>query len=234
MSITCGKQGEVLKVYKPIMLPTVPGVLTPSLTEMVINQFPEQSQIAGFNPNEGGLLYRLDNETSGLVLFATDQLTFDQFHQDTQDHQVKKHYIAYVEGVLPQTSGIIQYPIAHHPRSKKKMIVQKETNQKKRGEWRPAQTYYQVIFTDKSGCSWLHLMIYQGARHQIRVHCAAIGHPLVGDSLYNPRSINGQQFLLRCQAVEWTNKKQTFSLTDLALTAEEKGMFPELHSLTIV
>ncbi len=233
MSITCGKHNSILEVYKPIMIPTVPGVLTPALTELVINQFPEQMDIEGFHPNEGGLLYRLDNETSGLVLFATDQATFDQFQQDSQNKRIKKHYLAYVEGILPQYSGVIEYPIAHHPRSKKKMVIQKEHNQQKRGEWRPAQTYFRVISTDKTSCSWIHLMIYQGARHQIRVHCAAIGHPLVGDSLYNTTASNAQPFQLRCQAIEWTNKKMTFSLTDLALTAEEKNDFPVLPSLTI-
>lgn len=233
MSITCGKHNGIIEVYKPKMLPTAPGALAPSLTQLVIKQFPEQSQVSGFNPHEGGLLYRLDNETSGLVLFATDQLTFDQFYQDSQNKLVKKHYIAYVVGIPAQPSGVIEYPIAHHPRSKRKMIAQKEHNQKKRSEWRSAQTYYQIISSDELGCSWLHLMIYQGARHQIRVHCTAIGHPLVGDMLYNPTSSNQQHFSLRCQAVEWINKKQTFSLTDLALTAEEKGLYPELPSLTI-
>ncbi len=233
MSIICAKHTSILEVYKPIMTPTVPGVLSPSLTELVINQFPEQRGIEGFHPNEGGLLYRLDNETSGLVLFATDQATFDQFQQDSQNQRIKKHYIAYVEGILPNYSGIIEYQIANHTRTKKKMVVQKEHNQQKRGEWRHAQTFFQVISTDQAGRSWIHLMIYQGARHQIRVHCAAIGHPLVGDSLYNAKASNTQPFQLRCQAIEWTNKKMTFSLTDLALTAEEKREFPVLPSLTI-
>ncbi len=233
MSIICAKQSSILEVYKPTGLPTTPGMTSPSLTELVLQAVPDQNQIQGFHSNEGGLLYRLDNETSGLVLFAVSQEAFAQFTQDTDKQLVKKHYLAYVEGIPSQSSNIIRYPIAHHPRNKKKMVVQKEISQQKRSEWRTAETFYQVLSTDSKGNSWLHVMIFQGARHQIRVHCASIGHPLVGDKLYNPEQNNEQSMLLRCQAVEWTAKGQTFSLTDLGLPAEENSNFPRLDSLTI-
>lgn len=233
MSIICAKESGIIEAYKPTLLPTAPGLVSPSLTELLLQEFPEQSKIKGFHPNEGGLLYRLDNETSGLVLFATDQKIFEQFHQDTEEKQVRKHYLAYVEGCPRKNSGIVQFPIAHHPRSKKKMVAQKELNQQKRSEWRPAETFYQVLSTNNQGNTWLHLMIYQGSRHQIRVHCAALGHPLIGDKLYNPNQNSDQTMLLRCHTVEWIKKQQTFSLTDLALPTEEKETFPKLDSLTI-
>lgn len=233
MSIICAKRSNILEVYKPTGLPTTPGAISPSLTELILQKVPEQGKIQGFNINEGGLLYRLDNETSGLVLFASTQEAFVQFTEDTEKKLVKKHYLAYVEGTPKQSSGIIRFPIAHHPRSKKKMVAQKELNQQKRGEWRAAETFYQVLSVDAEGNSWLHVMIFQGARHQIRVHCAAIGHSLVGDRLYNPEQYNEQSMRLCCQAVEWTTKQLTFSLTDLGLPAEEKDRFPQLDSLTI-
>lgn len=233
MFITCAKDRGILEVYKPQGLPTTSGEISPSLAELVLQAAPEQKQVQGFHPNEGGLLYRLDNDTSGLVLFATTQETFHQFTEDTEKQLVKKHYLAYVEGIPRQSSGLIRFPIAHHPRSKRKMIAQKELNQKKRSEWRTAETYYRVLSTEPNGNSWLHVMIFQGARHQIRVHCAAIGHPLVGDILYNSQSNHERSMLLRCQTVEWVTKHQTFSLTDLRLPAEEKVSFPQLDSLTI-
>lgn len=233
MSITCVNSNGVLCVFKPSDLPTVVGEQSPALTELVLREYPEQSKIVGFHENEGGLLYRLDNETSGVVLFATSQKVFDQFTADVQVGRVKKHYLAYVRGVLQTESGTINFPIAHHPRSKRKMVAQKEDNQQKRGNWRPATTLYKVIKRDSHGNCWIHVMILQGARHQIRVHCAAIGYPLVGDKLYDASASTDSKLFLRCESIEWTNKQQIFSLTDLALTQEENGIFPPLTSLTI-
>lgn len=233
MLITCVKDSGILVVFKPSELPTVVGEQSPALTELILSEYPEQAKITGFHENEGGLLYRLDNETSGVVLFATSQKTFDQFTADVQASRVKKHYLAYVRGVLQTETGTINFPIAHHPRSKRKMVAQKEHNQQKRGNWRAATTHYKVIKRDSHGNCWIHVMILQGARHQIRVHCAAIGHPLVGDKLYDMTTPQDSKLLLRCESIEWTSKSQIFSLTDLALTQEEKGTFPPLTSLTI-
>lgn len=233
MNINHLSQSGVLLVFKPSGLPTTHGQTSPCLVEEILSKYPNQTNVGGFQKGEGGLLYRLDNQTSGLVLFAENNRTFEQFTNDSHLLQVKKHYLAYVLGHVASDQGVISFPIAHHPRSQKKMIAMIEKNQKKRSEWRDADTYYRVLSRDQQGNSWLHLMIYQGARHQIRVHCAALGHPLVGDYLYNQRADETEPMLLRCQSVEWLSQKLLFSLTDLPLTDEEKGSFPELTTLTI-
>ncbi len=216
----------MLMTFKPSSIPTTTGTTPHALTEQIVETFPKQLLIKGFKENEGGLLYRLDTNTSGLVLFALEQSVFDQFAADSKAQLVQKHYLAYVQGKVLDARGVIDFPIGHHTRNQRKMVAQLEQSQKARSQWRAATTRYQVLEHDHKGNTWLQVTITLGSRHQIRVHCAAIGHPLVNDDLYNPQAIPGLEMLLRCQRVEWPRKNQIFDLTELALTQEDAKPFP--------
>lgn len=226
MALITNKKDGLLMTFKPLGIPTTTGTIPHALTEQIVKAFPEQAQLKGFKVNEGGLLYRLDTNTSGLVLFALNQAAFDQFTADSKVQLVHKHYFAYVQGKVPDERGVINFPIGHHPRNQRKMVAQLEQSQKARSQWRPATTSYQVIEHDHLGNTWLQITITLGSRHQIRVHCAAIGHPLVNDHLYNPQAIPELEMLLRCQRVEWPTQDQIFDLTELALTQEDAKPFP--------
>jgi 23S rRNA pseudouridine1911/1915/1917 synthase len=131
------------------------------------------------------LLNRLDNDTGGLVLFAKNDAAFVYYSGEMKNNRITKEYIACVDGIPVKSQKEtmeINLPIAHHPKDKKKMIVVK--NGKQRGLPREAITKYRILKTGGKH-SFLKVFITKGRRHQIRVHLAEIGLPIVGDKLYN-------------------------------------------------
>ena len=182
---------------KPTGLPTTVGASSESLVAQVRAEHPELFNFSGFNEDEGGLLYRLDNETSGLVLFAKNREAFERFQDDPE---LEKVYAAQVEHFvsLPK-SGVIHFAIAH--KSKVSMIaVLPGKKQHFRGNAQAALTRF-----EKGQDGWIHCFIRKGMRHQIRVHLAAIGHAILGDPLYGSQSDGELQ--LRCVGVKsgWLN-----------------------------
>ena len=177
------EDNDILIVDKMQGVPTTFGKLANSLTEMVFNDMPYLKDVIGYNKNEGGLLNRLDNETGGLVLFAKNNESFSYFYSQMKNNRVTKIYTAIVDGLTKLHSGIVDTPIAHHPKNKKKMIIYQKGS-KFGGTIQMAKTKYRLLesFLDRS---LLEIEITKGVRHQIRVHLSSIGLPIVGDKLYN-------------------------------------------------
>ncbi len=157
-----------------------------SLAVRLLKDHPELAQIG--NPGESGIVHRLDNNTSGLVVAARDQKTYDKLRSAWNTDAVTKTYLALVLGAIPETIKLINRPIAHHPRKKNKMVVCRSEEEKIKWKGRDAMTRFvsKEFYLDKSGNAFtlLSLRIETGARHQIRVHLAGEGYPLVGDGLY--------------------------------------------------
>jgi 23S rRNA pseudouridine1911/1915/1917 synthase len=128
---------------------------------------------------------------------------------------VEKTYTAIVSGVPQTEKGCIQYPVAHHYKNKKKMIV--ITRGKKiqyKGKPQPAETCWKLI-KKNSSLACLQIRIYQGKRHQIRVHLAAIGHPIIGDKLYYSGPIESPYHLLYASQIKFKdmqNRPQVISV----------------------
>jgi 23S rRNA pseudouridine1911/1915/1917 synthase len=123
-----------------------------------------------------GIVHRLDKDTSGLMLVAKDDATLAALGAAMRRHAVTKQYLALVEGRLDPPAGAIEAPIGRDPRWRQRMAVVALGG-------RAARTLYateRVI----GGRSLLRLTLVTGRTHQIRVHCAAVGHPVVGDPLY--------------------------------------------------
>lgn len=200
--------------FKPVGQVTTPGKTEDSLVEAVFKKFPKLKKVSGFAPGEGGLLYRLDTDTSGLVLFACTNKAFRAFKKASYNHGVEKHYMALVKGNPKKKEGEISYEIAHDPKKASKMVVKVKGNEKKRGKWRPAKTMYKVV--KKVGSSArIEAIIHQGARHQIRVHLAALGYPLLNDPLYSKKPKPKKTFDLTCFQISWPAKKLVFDLKEL-------------------
>ena len=182
---------------KPAGLPTTLGDQADCLLTRVRAEHPELFSFAGFREDEGGLLYRLDNETSGLVLFAKNREAFDRFQNDPE---LEKVYAARVENFdsMPN-SGVIDLPIAHKS-SQRMVAIVLGKKLHFRGEAQPALTRF-----EKDHDGWVRCFIRRGLRHQIRVHLAAIGHPILGDSIYNEHASGNLQ--LKCVGVKsnWLN-----------------------------
>lgn len=178
-------------IDKPAALPVYP--LKQSEIETVANGLLAMDpHLATIGPqHQAGIVHRLDNGTSGLLVVARTQKIYEQLRKIWTTGAVQKKYFALVLGCIKEI-GTIRSPIAHHPRSKKKMLV---CESKKRAEVlkaRPAVTKYEPkkYFKDKENNPYtlVEVAIITGVRHQIRVHLASLGHPLAGDRLYqNPK-----------------------------------------------
>lgn len=170
---------------KPQGLASVPGE-QPDLCSLLFAMRPELAAVNGFKTGEGGLLNRLDNATGGLILCAKTDEAFIYYAKQLQDEQVTKEYLALVEGHPPVSEGVIDAAIAHHYKKNTTMVI--ASNEKRyRGEARRAVSRYWTLVSNGK-YSLVKVVITKGVRHQIRVHLAHMGCPIVGDLLYNPRA----------------------------------------------
>lgn len=128
-----------------------------------------------------GIVHRLDKETSGVLLIAKDLSTQEQLARQFKERRVHKTYVAVVAGRLPAPRGEITLPIGRHPVDRKKMSVRTRHG-------REAVSRYQVV-AESNGVSLVRLFPETGRTHQLRVHLAAIGHPIIGDKVYGSRSV---------------------------------------------
>lgn len=134
-----------------------------------------------------GIVHRLDKDTSGLMVVAKNDLAHQALSAQFADHgktnEMQRGYLAFVWGVPNRTRGTIAAPIDRHPRAREKMAV--------REGGREAVTHYELrrAFAGRDGkpvAALLACHLETGRTHQIRVHLAHIGHPLMGDALYGP------------------------------------------------
>lgn len=134
-----------------------------------------------------GIVHRLDKDTSGLLIIAKNDKAHISMSEQIKNRQVNKRYIALVRGIIQEDEATINMPIARSKKDRKKMAVDKDG--------REAITHFKVLKRyDKY--TLVELKIDTGRTHQIRVHMAEIGHPVVGDEVYsngkNEFNIKGQ------------------------------------------
>ena len=146
---------------------------------------------------EPGMVHRLDRETSGLVLIAKTQAAFENLLSQFQRRQVEKIYRALVWGKTP-AAGTVDFPLAHARGDKRRMIALTEPKtESKLRTWKAITRYRRLA--QRRGLSLLEISMDTGVTHQIRVHLAAIGHPIVADALYGIKGANrfalGRHFL---------------------------------------
>ena len=127
-----------------------------------------------------GIVHRIDRDTSGLVIAAKNDRAHLALAEQLQDHSLFRLYHAVVLGGFREESGTVDAPIARHPVQRKRMAVCPP------GQGRRAVTHYQVI-DSRAGYTHLTCRLETGRTHQIRVHLAHLGHPLLGDPVYGPR-----------------------------------------------
>jgi 23S rRNA pseudouridine1911/1915/1917 synthase len=195
----------VIVVHKPPRLPSAPlrGGERGTLANGLVARFPEIAEV-GADRREPGMVHRLDTDTSGVVIVARNQKAFDEIKTALRDGKIEKHYLAIVapgtasnrassvgvaasEGPLPD-SGTIDIPIAPHPKDKRRVFACVHPRDVHRLKPRDAVTEYKVIkrweTPEGESRALVDATASRALRHQIRVHFAAIGAPLVGDGLY--------------------------------------------------
>jgi 23S rRNA pseudouridine1911/1915/1917 synthase len=178
---------DVLVVDKPAGLPVHPGPghEAHTLVNAVLALCPDLPGIQG--DVRPGIVHRLDKDTSGLMVVAKTEQALQAISRQLQERTVHKVYLALVQGRVTPEEGVIEAPVGRDPKHRQKMAVV--------AGGRPAQTRYRVReYLD--GYTLLEAMPVTGRTHQIRVHMAAMGHPVVGDPVYGRRSdLVPRQFL---------------------------------------
>ena len=133
------------------------------------------------------LIHRLDKETSGILLLARDVKTASTFAALFRDKQVEKIYWALVEGVPKKEKGILERDIGHvdiwKPGTNRQPVEQKKSRRNNANK-KKALTFYKVIEKIGSKYAWLELKPATGRTHQLRIHCAELGNPIIGDRKY--------------------------------------------------
>lgn len=175
------EDSQVLALDKPAGIPThsLHAQEVETVASFLAARFPE-CLAATPQVREAGIVHRLDNDTSGVLLVARSARTYEHLRRQFDTRRVVKEYTALVHGRI-ESEGRVQRAIAHARRDGRRMKVAESGSA---GSREATTTYRPVEFI--RGFTRLTVRIETGARHQIRVHLAAIGHPIVGDRLYGP------------------------------------------------
>lgn len=178
---------HLIVVDKPAGLPVHPGPGHPdgTLVNALLARCPDIRGIGGeLRP---GIVHRLDLDTSGLMVVAKTQTAHQRLTEQLKNRQFRKEYLAVAVGMVTPESGTIDAPIARDPRRRQKMAVD--------AGGRAARTHYETL-EELEGHTLLNLVLETGRTHQIRVHLAYLGYPLLGDPVYGKaHTLVGRQFL---------------------------------------
>lgn len=169
-----------------------------------------------------GIVHRLDKDTSGLLIVAKNDIAHIKMSDQIKNREVKKTYIALVRGLVPENEATIKMPIGRSTKDRKKMAVTKNGKE--------AITHFKVLgrYTTNNGSyTLLEIKIETGRTHQIRVHMAEIGYPVIGDSLYsngkNEFKVEGQ-----CLHAERLKFKHPITGKEMNLKAPMPNYFKEI------
>ncbi|MBI2166381.1 MAG: RluA family pseudouridine synthase [Chloroflexi bacterium] len=182
------EDSDIIVVDKPPNLPVHPSPGHPdtTLVNALLARCRDLSGIGGvLRP---GIVHRLDKDTSGLLVVAKNDVAHRELAGQIKERQVRKGYLALVQGRVSPPQGRIEGPIGRDPRNRKRMAIVPEG--------REAATNYRVL-KRLGDFDLLEVFTETGRTHQIRVHLASAGHPIAGDALYGGRKLPGlaRQFL---------------------------------------
>ena len=169
---------DLAVVYKPSGMVVHPAAGNPdgTLVNALLGHLDHLSGIGGeIRP---GIVHRIDKDTSGLLLVAKNDFAHLSLSEQIRAHSVQRAYMAIVQGHMREDSGTVDAPIGRHPTDRKKMAIVPGG--------RSAVTHWRVL-EELRGASFLECRLTTGRTHQIRVHMASLGHPLLGDPVYGPR-----------------------------------------------
>ncbi|MEX0750219.1 MAG: RluA family pseudouridine synthase [Dehalococcoidia bacterium] len=169
------EDADLLVINKPagMTVHPAPGHPAATLVNAILAHADDLSGIGGvLRP---GIVHRLDRDTSGVILVAKNDAAHNALARQLKARTVEKTYMAVVEGTPKPAEGVIDAPIARDPRNRQRMAIVENG--------RASVTAYKVIERFR-GYSLIEARPKTGRTHQIRVHLAAIGHPIVGDRVY--------------------------------------------------
>lgn len=168
---------DVLVVDKPsgMVVHPAPGHYTGTLVNALLYHIKE---LSGGDANRPGIVHRIDKDTSGLLMVAKNDFAHQALQAELKDKKTERVYLALVDGMVGHPSGRIDAPIGRDEFDRKKMAVT--------AKGKPAVTHFEVL-KRYVGATLVKCRLETGRTHQIRVHMAQIGHPIVGDPIYGPK-----------------------------------------------
>ena len=168
---------DVLVINKPKGLVVHPAAGHQDDTLVNGLLFSRADQLSGINGElRPGIVHRIDKDTSGLLAVAKNDLAHTVLASQLKDHSMARTYEAIVCGNVKNDTGTVDAPIGRHPSDRKKMCVTQRGG-------RNAVTHYEVVARYR-GYTHIRCRLETGRTHQIRVHMASIGHPILGDTVY--------------------------------------------------
>lgn len=178
----------VVNKEKGIVVHPAPGNYTGTLVNGILHHCSDLSGINGvIRP---GIVHRIDKDTSGILVIAKNDEAHNNLAVQFKEHSIKREYYALVEGKFSNIKGTIDKPIGRDKKERIKMAINSDGKR--------AVTHYEVLEQYDKGVSLVKCTLETGRTHQIRVHMASIGHPLVGDLVYGYKR---QKFNVEGQAL---------------------------------
>ena len=181
---------DLAVVYKPSGMVVHPAAGNPDGT-MVNALMAKLDHLSGIGGEmRPGIVHRIDKDTSGLLLVAKNDMSHNHLAAQIKAHTVKRAYMAIVIGHMKQDEGDVTGPIGRHPTDRKRMAIVPDG--------REAHTHY-VVREELRSSTLIEARLTTGRTHQIRVHMASLGHPVLGDPVYGPKNppfdVKGGQLL---------------------------------------
>lgn len=178
----------VVNKEKGIVVHPAPGNYTGTLVNGILHHCSDLSGINGvIRP---GIVHRIDKDTSGILVIAKNDEAHNDLAAQFKEHSIKREYYALVEGKFSNIKGTVDKPISRDKKERIKMAINSDGKR--------AVTHYEVLEQYNKGVSLVKCTLETGRTHQIRVHMASIGHPLVGDLVYGYKR---QKFNIEGQAL---------------------------------
>ena len=171
---------DVIVINKPkqMVVHPAPGHYSGTLVNALLYHC--KDELSGINGTmRPGIVHRIDMDTTGSLIVCKNDAAHQSLSGQLKEHSINRIYEAIVHGNIKEPSGTVNAPIGRHPTERKKMSIHSKNG-------REAVTHYEVIerFGDYT---YIRCKLETGRTHQIRVHMASIGHPLLGDEVYGPK-----------------------------------------------
>ncbi|MBQ8800950.1 MAG: RluA family pseudouridine synthase [Clostridium sp.] len=180
------EDADVIVINKPVGLVVHPAPGHPDGTLVNALLYHCGDSLSGINGQlRPGIVHRIDRDTSGLIIAAKNDRAHVALAEQLQDHSLARVYEAVVHGNFREDEGTVDAPIGRHPIDRKKMAIDRKDGRRAVTHWTVLGRY--------NGFTHIQCRLETGRTHQIRVHMASIGHPLVGDPVYggNRKSLPG-------------------------------------------
>lgn len=173
------EDADLVVLNKPpgMVVHPAPGHWGGTLANILLHHYPEIRGVGGIE-TRSGIVHRLDKDTSGVMAAARTAPAHRALTEQFKARSARKAYLGFVYAI-PEKSGCISLPVGRHPGHRKKMTASDPSNP------RDAETRWQVV-KQWNDIALVEFFIATGRTHQIRVHCAAMRHPIIGDFLYGP------------------------------------------------